>query len=155
VTLTNPFGVRRGPASRTDAQVSGVVLSAEGRPVQNQAVGLIAAVNATRHDKQIPHVSVRTGRDGGFTFAFIPPGSYLVGVNLRNPPRGSRVDHRSSYPGVPDWSRAIVVTITAGSRVQLSPYRLPRLPPVTNRQVRQPSSAGAIGATPAPQVRLV
>jgi hypothetical protein len=127
VTLTNPSECAEvWTWPRTDAQVSGVLLDGDGRPAGGEAIELIAAVNATRRDQQIPHVSVRTGRDGRFTFAFIPPGRYLVGVNLRNPPRASQVDHRSYHPGVLDWARATVVTIDAGTRVRLTAYQLPR-----------------------------
>jgi hypothetical protein len=104
------------------------LLNSTGRPADDEAIELIAVDNATRHDKQIPHVSVRTHGDGRFTFAFIAPGKYLVGVNLTNPPPASQVDHRSYHPGVTDPLRATVVTIDAGSRVQLTPFQLPQWP---------------------------
>jgi hypothetical protein len=129
VMLTNPSECAEvWTWPRTDAQISGVLLNSNGRPADDEAIELIAADNATRHDEQIPHVSVRTGPDGRFTFAFIAPGRYLVGVNLKNPPPPSQVDHRSYHPGVTDPSRATAVTIGAGSRVQLTPFQLPPWP---------------------------
>jgi hypothetical protein len=129
VTLTNPSEcaeVFTWP--RTDAQISGVLLNANGRPADDEVVELIAVGNATRRDKQIPHVEVRTDADGRFTFAFIPPGRYLVGMHLKNPPPASQVDHRSYHPGVTDPSKGTAVTIDAGSRIQLPPFQLPQWP---------------------------
>jgi hypothetical protein len=62
-----------------------VLLNSNRRPADDEAIELIAVANATRPDKQIPHVSVRTDPNGRFTFAFIAPGRYLVGVNLKTP----------------------------------------------------------------------
>src|SRR6185503_2072725 len=106
----------------------GVLLNARGQPAGEVAIDLIAVENVTRTDKRIPHVSVRTGPDGTFTFAFIAPGQYLVGVNLKNPPPPSQVDHRSYHPGVTEPTEATVVTVDAGSRIQLTPFELPDWP---------------------------
>ena len=129
VTLTNPSECAEiWTWPRTDAQISGVLLSSSGRPIDDESIDLIAADNATRADKQIPHVSVRTGPDGRFTFAFIAPGKYLVGVNLGSPPPGSQVDHRSYHPGVKEPSKATAVTVDGASRIQLTPFQLPDWP---------------------------
>jgi hypothetical protein len=151
VTLTNPSECAEiWTWPRTDAQVSGVLRNSNGRPADDEAIELIAADNATRRDKQIPHVSVRTDADGRFTFAFIAPGKYLVGVNLKNPPPASQVDHRSYHPGVTNPSTATVVTIDAGSRVQLTPFQLPQWP-----QERRISGVVVWSdGTPAPDAQL-
>ena len=129
VTLTNPSECAEiFTWPRTDAQISGVLLDSKGRPADEEPIDLIAVANAARTDKQIPHVSVRTGADGRFTFAFIPPGRYLVGVNLKNPPPASQVDHRAYYPGVTEPVRATEVPVDAGSRVQLTAFQLPNWP---------------------------
>jgi hypothetical protein len=135
---------------RTDTQISGMLLNSNGQRADDEAVELISADNATRHEKQIPHVSVRTDPDGRFTFAFVAPGRYLVGVNLKNPPLASEVDHRSYHPGVTEPSKATVVAIGAGSRVQLTPFRLPQWP-------RERRISGVVvwsDGTPAPDARL-
>jgi hypothetical protein len=125
-TLTNPSEcVETWPWLRTDAQISGALLYADGRPAAGVAVDVIAAANASRADKLIPHVSVRTDADGRFTFAFIAPGKYLVGVNLKNPPRPSQPDRRSYHPGVATPAQATVVTIVPGSRIRLTPFQPP------------------------------
>jgi hypothetical protein len=122
-TLTNPSEcVESWPWLLTDAQITGVLLNADGRPAAGKAIDLIAAANASRADKLIPHVSVRTDADGRFTFAFIAPGKYLVGVNLKNPPRPSQLDRRSYHPGVATPAQATVVTVVPESRVRLTPF---------------------------------
>jgi hypothetical protein len=129
VTLTHPSECAEiWTWPRTDAQVSGVLLKSDGRPADDEAIDLIAVPNATRIDKEIPHVSVRTASDGRFTFAFIAPGKYLVGVNLKNPPPAPQVDRRSYHPGVTDSARATVVAVDAGSRVRLAPFKLSEWP---------------------------
>jgi hypothetical protein len=151
VALTNPSECAEvWTWPRTDAQISGVLLNSNGRPADDEAIELIAADNATRRDKQIPHVSVRTDADGRFTFAFIAPGRYLAGVNLKNPPPASQVDHRSYHPGVTDPSRATVVSIDTGSRVQLTPFQAPQWP-----QERRISGVVVWSdGTPAPDAQL-
>jgi hypothetical protein len=151
ITVTNPSQCAEGWTwPRTDSRISGVVLDANGRPADDEVVEVIALANATRRANQIPHEEVRTDADGRFTFAFIPPGKYLVGMNLKNPPSTSRVDHRSYHPGVTDPSKATVVTIAAGSRIQLPPLRLPQWP-----QERRISGVVIWSdGTPAPDARL-
>lgn len=129
VTLTNPSqcaDVSVGPL--TDAQVTGMLVYADGRVADGETIDLIAAENASRLDREIPSVTVRTGAEGRFAFAFIPPGRYLIGSNLRNPPPASQIDRRAYHPGVTDSTRATVVTIEAGSRIQLTQFRLPEWP---------------------------
>ena len=74
----------------------------------------------------------------------------MVGVNLKNPPPASQVDHRSYHPGVTDPSTATVVTIDAGSRFQLTPFQLPEWP-------RDRRFSGVVvwsDGTPAPDAQL-
>jgi hypothetical protein len=129
VTLTNPSECAEiWSWPRTDAQISGVLLNSNGGPEDDQSIDLIAASNATLVAKQIPHVSTRTGSDGRFTFAFLAPGEYLVGMNLKSAPEPSQLDHRSYHPGVMDVVRATRVTVEPGSRVRLAPFTVPELP---------------------------
>ena len=133
MTLTHPFECAEASAwPRTDSQITGVLLDSAGRPAAGEPVELIAAANATSRDKQIPHLSARTDPEGRFAFAFMPPGNYLVGVNLKNPPPASQVDLRSYHPGVSEPPRATVVAVEAGSRIQLAPFQLAE-PPLERR----------------------
>jgi hypothetical protein len=129
VTATNPSECAQVRAiARTDAQISGTLLNHDGRPAIDEPIDLIALVNAGSTDKQLPHVSVRTDPDGRFTFAFIAPGQYLVGVNLKDPPPASQVDRRAYHPGVVTPATATVVPIDGGGLVELPPFALPQWP---------------------------
>jgi hypothetical protein len=151
VTLTNPSEcVELWTWPRTDAQISGVLLNASRLPAIDEDLDLIAVDNATREAKQIPHVSVRSDANGRFTFAFIAPGRYLLGVNLKSPPPKSQVDHRSYHPGVTDPSSATVITVDGAGRIQLMPFQLPQWP--QDRRI-----SGVVvwsDGTPAPDARL-
>jgi hypothetical protein len=134
VTLTNPSECAEvWTWPRTDSQVSGVLRNSDGSAADEELVDLIAVSNAARVEKEIPHVSVRTGADGRFTFPFIPPGTYLVGVNLKNPPPASQLDRRSYHPGVTEPATATEVTVGLGSRIELVPFTLPEWP--LNRRI--------------------
>ena len=112
---------------RTDSQITGIVRSADGAPVGDELVDLIP-LGAERLATNVPHVRVRAGRDGRYTFAFIPPGRYLVGLNLARPPAPSRLDQRSYHPGVSDPGQGTIVEVKEGSRIQLMPFGPPAQP---------------------------
>jgi hypothetical protein len=135
---------------RTDAQITGLLRNADGSPAADEEIDLIAASSAARVDKQIPHVSVRTGPDGRFTFAFVATGTYLVGANLKSPPPAAQLDRRSYHPGVTSAGQATVVTVTGGGRIDLAAFRLPEWP--LDRRI-----TGIVvwaDGTPAPDARL-
>ncbi len=59
VSLTNPSQcVELRARPHTDSQVSGVLLTSDGRPAAGEYVILIAAANADRASPPVPHVSV-------------------------------------------------------------------------------------------------
>jgi hypothetical protein len=129
VSLMNPSQcVEFRARPHTDSLVSGVLLTSDGRPAAGEYVILIAAANADRASPPIPHVSVRTGVDGRFTFAFMPPGRYLIGLHLNVPRPGSPLDRRSYHPGVTAPAEASVVTVAPGSRIELMPFTMPTWP---------------------------
>ena len=134
VTLTTPSQCAEiWTWPRTDSRVSGVLLNSDETPADEETVDLIAVSSVARAEKQVPHVSVRTGADGRFMFAFISPGRYLVGVNLKNPPPPSELDRRSYHPGVTEPATATEVTVGVGSRIELVPFKLPEWP--LNRRI--------------------
>jgi hypothetical protein len=150
-TLTNPSQCMQLRAwLHTDSRITGVLRNTDGSPADEEEIDLIATSSATRSDKQIPHVSVRTGSDGRFTFAFIAPGTYLVGMNLKNPPPASQLDRRSYHPGVRDPRQATVVTVREGGRLELTPFQLLEWP----RERRMSGIVVWTDGTPAPDASL-
>jgi hypothetical protein len=120
ITLNNPsecsqvwFG------SRTDSRISGALFDARGRPLVDEPVDLIAAVNASSTARTVRAVSVRTGADARFEFAFVATGEYVVGFNLKAPPSLSQLDRRVA---------AAPVTVAGESRIDIGALRLPEWP---------------------------
>jgi hypothetical protein len=151
VTLTFPSEcAATGWGAHTDAQITGILRLANGRPADDEAVELIAAENAGRAGGSIPHLTVRTGVDGRFTFAFVPRGTYVVGLNLGNPPPPTDLDRRSYYPGVLDAAAATRIAIEPGSRVGLEPLTIPEWP----RERRISGTVVFSDGTPAPNATL-
>lgn len=111
----------------SDAQISGVLLDADGKPAGHRMIELIAVASTVPDRDPIRPASIRTDSDGRFTFAFVAPGTYLVGVSVRNPPPSSSAS-RVYYPGVTDGVQATEVTVDTGGRIQLTPFQLPDRP---------------------------
>jgi hypothetical protein len=119
VTVTD-----RGCASvfygvKDDGRVSGKVSDAEGRVAAGVLVTLVEAddPDPERHYA----VSERTGEDGRYELKGLPPGRYLLAVNLHRYPRPddpSSAYPRTYYPGVAQASQAEAVTLGAGERVK-------------------------------------
>jgi hypothetical protein len=135
---------------RTDSQLTGRLLAPDGSPAADERVDLVAVAQASSVGREIPHVSARTDSDGRYTFAFVAPGQYLIGINLANPPAATRVDRRAYYPGSADVAGATAVTVIGrGARVELAPFRLPT--PASERVIQGvvlwPDGRPAAGAT--------
>jgi len=135
---------------RTDSRISGVILDVAGRAVVDEPVELIATANAASTAATLPHVAVRTGSDGRFEFAFVAAGEYVVGLNLKTPPRAPELDRRVYYPGVSSAVEAGRVRVEEGSRIELGVLRVPGEPLEREISGAVVSSDGA----PAPGARL-
>jgi hypothetical protein len=127
------------PAGR----VTGLVLDADGRPAQNVQIELTTPDAPTHPIYGIPVLSARTQSDGAFEIAGIPPGLYIVGVNLKDLPSKYNPYPRSVYPS--DGSGDAVVQIGTAGTYDIGVWKLP--PPL--RVVRVSGSAVWTNATPA------
>ncbi len=109
-----------------NGRVGGRVADAEGRPAAGVLVSLIKA------DDPDP-VSLnarleRTDEGGRYAFKSIPPGRYLLAVNLNRYPQPNDPTNaypRTYYPGVAEASRAESVNIGAGERAKDRDLTLP------------------------------
>jgi hypothetical protein len=71
-------------------------------------------------DEKNTDISIRSGKlseEKTFKFAFLPPGRYYVGFNLRGGPSIQSPYPEFYYPGVEDRSKATLITLTEGQKV--------------------------------------
>ena len=107
--------------------VSGRVVSAEGEPVRKAEVALLRA------DAEGPlGLGDEAGKDymddaeGRFEIGQIPPGEYVLGVNLTAAPTSESPYPPTFYPGVTERAEASVIKLGLGEK---APDLLLRLPP--------------------------
>lgn len=115
--------------ARTDGRISGLLLDAEGKPVAGAYVDLVTSDLADRvNDRKIGRYE-KTGRDGRFEFKELTPGTYLLGVNIRQEPGGDQPFPRTYYPGVSAAPQARRIKLDTGEKLSDFVLRLPpRLP---------------------------
>lgn len=108
-----------------DGRISGRVTDAEGRAVAGVLVTLIEPGD----DHESRHARYeRTGEDGRYEHKSLPPGRYLLAVNLNRYPQPddpSNAYPRTYYPGVAQPSQAEAVSLGAGERVKDRDISLP------------------------------
>jgi len=121
-----------------NGRLSGRVLDPDGQPVAGVLLALVEKDHAdpkTNWGKLI-----RSEKDGQFNFSALPPGQYLMAVNLsRYPQPNDPTDAypRTYYPGVADVSKAEVITLGVGEDHRDVTFQLPirREPGVINGKV--------------------
>ncbi|HEY0174657.1 MAG TPA: carboxypeptidase regulatory-like domain-containing protein [Pyrinomonadaceae bacterium] len=108
-----------------DGRISGRVTDEAGRAVAGVLVTLVAAGDEPeRHSARYE----RTGEDGRYELKGLPPGRYLLAVNLNRYPEPndpSNAYPRTYYPGAAQPSQAEAVSVGAGERVKDRDISLP------------------------------
>ncbi|HEY1402646.1 MAG TPA: carboxypeptidase-like regulatory domain-containing protein, partial [Pyrinomonadaceae bacterium] len=113
-----------------DARIKGRVLDAQGRPLPEVRVDLIPAGGS---ETAPGGLSAFTDQDGQYELKAIPPGRFLLGLNLSSAP-DERVPYpRTYYPGVASATQATVITVSEGAK--LPSYDLQLLPRHADRIV--------------------
>lgn len=121
-----------------NGRLSGEVLNPEGQPA---AGVMLALMDANRIDPKTNWGKlVRADKDGYYSFSALPPGKYVLAVNLNRFPEPNDPTNaypRTYYPGVTDISRAEVISLTAGENLRDFNLQLPirRDPSVINVKV--------------------
>ena len=67
------------------------------------------------HRRHVPNSSVLTNERGEFAFSAVPPGSYLLGINLSREPRNGSPFQPTYFPGGTDRSLATPVVVGLGT----------------------------------------
>lgn len=103
--------------------VSLQVLSSKREPASGIHVELIDA--DTLQNPLPSYRGAKTDATGQITFAEIPPGRYVVVLNLRTPPSAAQPYWRFFHPGTPDVTRATYLSVATGQHVAVDPLILP------------------------------
>ena len=89
-----------------------------------------------------PVAIARSEANGDVTWRQVPPGRYLIGLNVTHEPDPDRPYPPTFYPGVPDRSAAKVIEVALGAHVTLPPFPIPerrRTLPIRGTVVRTDS----------------
>jgi hypothetical protein len=121
-----------------NGRVSGKVLDPEGHAAKGLILGLMDANHAD--PKKDYGRMEQVDDEGRFSFSGLPPGRYLLAVNLSRFPHPNEPTNaypRTYYPGVTDVSKAEVITLGAGENLNEINLRLPtrRAPSIINGKV--------------------
>lgn len=120
---------------KTDGRVGGRVVDAEGKPATYISVGLFP-VEVMPLDERLPAnrelhgLGAQADDQGRYEIRGVPPGRYLLGVNLEpGPPApGWNLFPRTFYPGTPDRSKAVPIEVSeTGEKLNLDFQLPPRL----------------------------
>jgi Prealbumin-like fold domain len=132
-----------------NGRISGRIIDAEGDPVTNVKVVLVRpgvqGFLSTKDEIAFDYVNDERGR---FELKQVPPGEYLLGLNITFSPSGGEGYPPTYYPGVGERSQATIIKIGPGEK--LSAYTL-RLPPKLEERVIEgivvwPDGSPAAGA---------
>jgi hypothetical protein len=109
-----------------DGRVGGRVADVEGHAVKGVLVTLVEADDPEPERHYALYAT--TGADGRYDFKGLPPGRYLLAVNLNRYPQPNDPTNaypRTYYPGVAERSQAEAVTVGAGEVVKDRDITLP------------------------------
>ena len=136
-------------AAIPNGAVTGRVVSAEGEPVAKVNVVLLRAdaegFLSLNHEVGSADTDEKEGR---FEIEQVPPGEYVLGINLTWAPKAATPYPPTFYPGVSQRAEATVIEVSLGERVPELLLRLP--PPLVERRVSGvvvwPDGTPAVGA---------
>ena len=110
-----------------NGRISGMVFDAEGQPIPKV---LISLIEADDHDIERDYSKLeRTDQDGRYSFTAVPPGRYLLALNVTRFPQPDDPTNAyppTYYPGVAQASQATIITLSAGEKLTDRDLRSPR-----------------------------
>ena len=107
------------PAGR----VTGLVVSADGRPAVNVQIELTPPETPIHPSYGLATLDARTRNDGTFEIVGVPPGKYIVGVNLKDLPSQYNPYPRTVYPS--DGSGDAIVQVGTTGSYDIGTWKLP------------------------------
>ena len=124
VEIPNPRACSQQDYSLSPSgRISGHLLTADGRPAARLQVEATDPDARSHPIYGLPILSALTDADGDFEIRDVPPGRYIVGVNLRDLPSQFNPYGRTVYPS--DGGDGDIVTIGTAHTFDIGTWRLP------------------------------
>jgi len=118
---------------RPDGRISGKIVDCEGRPAAGMKMELISADPPEENVHRFG-LWAHADQEGRYEFELVPPGRYLLGINVDWAPTRGNPYPPTYYPGVADSSEAQVVVMDEGTRMEGFDINLP--PKLAERRIR-------------------
>jgi len=112
--------------------VTGLVLDAQGRPARDVRIELTGPETEVHPDYGLASLDSTTRNDGSFEMRGVPPGRYILGVNLKDLPSKYNPYARTVYPS--DGTAGTIVEIGSTGMLDIGTWKLP--PPLRVIPVR-------------------
>lgn len=112
-----------------DGRISGRLINAHGRGMETATVDLLPVMPG----KGTRAMWAITESDGRFEFKNLPPGRYILGVNIGDPPEEEMPYQTTYYPSTSEQSKAQVIILGEGQRLANIKFQLP--PPLKRRAI--------------------
>ena len=129
--------------ARPSGRVVGRVQDKEGRPVGGVHLNLVPHVESRESTSREAYA--KSDASGRFEFKGLGAGEYVLGINIRRPPRGDHPYAAVYYPGVGELAHAQVLGVGAGDAGELEqPFVLPRALPTRELTVEVVCRDGSV-----------
>jgi hypothetical protein len=130
---------------RFDGRITGSLRQSSNEPAEGISVEVMAA-DAVGKPGNIQTLRVATDAGGRFEFTEVPPGRYVIGVDLTRTMNTGISFPMTFHPGTANAALATVVQINGGQQHDLEPMTLPQ----PRRQYRLTGTVVLEDGTPAP-----
>ncbi len=139
---------------KVDRRVEGTVRDKEGSPLVGAQVEM-RPTNDKLERWEYPILLDRTDENGHYSIEGIPPGDYLLGINITSTPTKEQPYASTYYPDTQDRKKAKRISFFSGASVQeLDLPAPPKLPLVTIRGRLQTADGKPPRREDYPQVRI-
>ncbi len=111
---------------QTNGRIRGRVYDAQGNPVGEQfQVSIVTSQSSRNSMDMLESRDEYTDKQGRYEFDGVPPGSYLLGINISDVPDKDTPYSRIYYPSNSTLAQANVITLVEGQKFDDYDFHLP------------------------------